>query len=197
MKNEEKTKGESTRERIIATARKLFATLGYEGTSTEAVLAESGVSRGALYHHFDNKEALFSAVLEAVEVDLAAASSRAVAGLTDPLAALRAGFATFLDKAAEPEVRQIILIDSRVVGWQKWRAIEERYGLGDIKRGLGLLAQSGRLRAEKVDILAHILLASAMEVAFWIARAENPAEATEQGKREFAEVLERVVGGGG
>jgi AcrR family transcriptional regulator len=191
-----KTKGESTRERIIATARRLFATLGYEGTSTEAVLAESEVSRGALYHHFDNKEALFAAVLEAVEVDLAAASARAAAGATDPIAALRAGFAKFLDKAAEPEVRQIVLIDSRVVGWQKWRAIEEHYGLGDIKRGLNLLVQSGRLRPDKVDILAHILLAAAMEVAFWIARAENPTEAAEKGKREFAEVLERVVGGG-
>jgi AcrR family transcriptional regulator len=196
MEKSKKTKGASTRERIIATARKLFATLGYEGTSTEAVLAESGVSRGALYHHFENKEALFTAVLEAVEVDLAAASARGAAGAADPVAALRAGFSTFLDRASEPEVRQIILIDSRVVGWQKWRAIEERYGLGDVKRGLGLLAQSGRLPAEKVDILAHVLLAAAMEVAFWIARAENPAEAAEKGKREFAEVLERLVGGG-
>src|SRR6516225_6049212 len=79
----------STKAKIIATARRLFASAGYEGTSTEAVLEESGVSRGALYHHFENKQALFAAVLEAVEVDITAATARARANVADPLEALR------------------------------------------------------------------------------------------------------------
>src|SRR5580693_1534550 len=110
--SEKNEKGISTRERIVGTARRLFAASGYEGTSTETVLQESGVSRGALYHHFENKEALFEAVLDAVEADVARRTAHASANATDPVEALRAGFAAFLELACEQEVRQIVLIDA-------------------------------------------------------------------------------------
>src|SRR5262249_29675840 len=127
----------ATRANIIAAARALFAHRGYDGTSTEAVLEEAKVSRGALYHHFENKEALFAAVLEAVEVDITAATGRARANVTDPVEALCQAFDRFLGMASEAEVRQIVLTDAHsVLGWQKWREIEERYGLGRLKQAL-------------------------------------------------------------
>jgi AcrR family transcriptional regulator len=187
--------GTLTRERIVATARRLFAASGYEGTSTETVLEESGVSRGALYHHFDNKEALFAAVLEAVELDIANATARASANVRDPVAALRAAFAAFLDLACTPEVRQIVLIDAHsVVGWQKWRECEERHGFGRLKEGLRLLASLGRMREEMVDIYAHILLAALIEVAFLIARAPDPVERARTGRTAMDELLDRLLG---
>src|SRR5258708_11049429 len=64
-------RGQATRRQLVAAATTLFATRGYEATSIEAVLEEAGVSRGALYHHFEDKRALFEAVLEAVATDLA------------------------------------------------------------------------------------------------------------------------------
>src|SRR5580693_3724981 len=97
--SEKNEKGISTRERIVGTARRLFAASGYEGTSIEAVLQESGISRGALYHHFENKEALFAAVLEAVEAEVAEATVVASRGIADPVEALRAGCYAFLDQA--------------------------------------------------------------------------------------------------
>ena len=187
-------KGISTRERIVATARRLFAASGYEGTSTETVLQESGVSRGALYHHFDNKEALFAAVLEAVEVDIAAETARAAANITDPAEALRAGFDAFLQMACEPEVRQIVLIDAHsVVGWQKWREIDERHGFGRLKAALKRIAATGRMREDMVDIFAHMLLASLFEVAFLIARASEPAVAVKTGRSAMNELLDRLL----
>ncbi|HEY6329126.1 MAG TPA: TetR/AcrR family transcriptional regulator, partial [Blastocatellia bacterium] len=128
-------KGAATKARIIAVARELFADKGYESTSTETVLKVAEVSRGSLYHHFENKEALFAAVLEAVEADVTAATGRARANITDPVEGLRAACDAFLQLACDPEVRQIILIDAHsVVGWEKWREIEERHGFGRLKQ---------------------------------------------------------------
>jgi AcrR family transcriptional regulator len=184
----------STRERIIAIARRLFAASGYEGTSTETVLQESGVSRGALYHHFENKEALFAAVLEAVEADIASATAHASADIDDPVKALHAGFDAFLGLACDQEVRQVVLIDAHsVVGWQKWREIDARHGFGRLKAGLRKIAATGRMREEMVDIFAHILLASLFEVAFLIARAPDPAVAADTGRVAMSQLLDRLL----
>jgi AcrR family transcriptional regulator len=188
--------GLATRERIIGTARQLFAAGGYEGTSTETVLEKSGVSRGALYHHFHNKEALFAAVLEAVEADVASATARASANAKDPVEALRAGFDAFLELARDPEVRQIVLIDAHsAVGWQKWREIDERHGFGRIKEALKLLAASGLIGEETVNIYAHMLLATLIEVAFLIAQARDPAAEAKIGRKAMNELLDRLLVG--
>jgi AcrR family transcriptional regulator len=187
-------KAASTKARIVAVARRLFASRGYDGTSTEAVLEESQVSRGALYHHFETKEALFAAVLEEVEVDITAATGRARANATDPVEALGAAFDSFLDMASESEVRQIVLTDAHsVVGWQKWREIEDRHGLGRLKQALKIVAAGGRIREGMVDVFAHILLASLLEVAFMVARSPDPQAATSTGRKAMKELLERLL----
>jgi AcrR family transcriptional regulator len=187
-------KAASTKATIVAVARRLFATRGYDGTSTEAILEESKVSRGALYHHFETKEALFAAVLEEVEVDITAATGRARANTIDPVEALSAAFDRFLDMASESEVRQIVLTDAHsVVGWQKWREIEDRHGLGRLKQALKLVATAGRMREDMVDVFAHILLASLLEVAFMVTRSPDPRAAASTGRKAMKELLERLL----
>ncbi len=189
----------SARDKILAAARPLFALNGYEHTSTETVLERSGVSRGALYHHFTNKQALFEAVLEALEEELAAAALEASATAADPIQGLRAAFASFLAAASTPEVRQIILIDAHsVLGWQKWREIEARYGFGLLKEGLRRAAHAGQLgpetlSPETLDLYAHMLLASLIEVAFLIARSPDPARETEQGTAALSRLIDRLL----
>lgn len=184
----------STKAKIIAVARQLFATRGYAGTSTEEILEEAQVSRGALYHHFENKEALFAAVMEAVEVDITTATARARGNVTDPLKALCLAFNAFLDLACETEVRQIVLMDAHsVLGWQKWREIEERYGLGRLKQALKLIAATGRIHEDMVDVFAHVLLASLIEVAFLVARSPEPHVAARTGRKAMKELLERLL----
>jgi AcrR family transcriptional regulator len=187
-------KAASTKATIIAVARRLFASRGYKGTSTEAVLEESKVSRGALYHHFETKEALFAAVLEAVEVDITAATGRARANKDDPVEALAAAFDSFLDMASESEVRQIVLTDAHsVVGWRKWREIEDRHGLGRLKQALKFVAAAGRIQEEMVDVFAHILLASLLEVAFIVAGSPDPQAAARRGRKAMRQLLERLL----
>lgn len=189
-------RGQVTRQRITATATRLFTDLGYEGTSIDHVLQECRISRGALYHHFGSKEALFTAVLEAVEAHIAATVGAAARDATDPLGALRLGCAAWLGLARDPTVRQIVLIDApSVIGWQAWREMDSRHGLGLLKAGLGLAAEAGRLRAEMVDVYAHVLLATLIEVALLIARSKDAAAAKQAGSQAVEQVLSSLVSG--
>ncbi len=188
-------KGQATRDRIVHVATELFAAAGYEGTSIETVLARSGVSRGALYHHFDDKEALFVAVLEAIEARIAQATVDASRGIADPVAALQAGCEAWVDVSRDPAVRQIVLIDApSVVGWQKWREIDARFGFGLLKGSLNRVAAAGRLRQDRVEMLAHILLAASMEVALVIARSADPAIAGASGKAALRDLIDKLLG---
>jgi AcrR family transcriptional regulator len=188
--------GQATRLQIVTTATRLFAQSGYEGTSIETVLAELAMSRGALYHHFASKEALFAAVLEATEADVADALVRASRGIADPVEALRAGCKAWLELAGQPAVRQIVLIDApAVLGWKAWREIEERYSLGLLKAPLRKMAAAGRLPAHLVDVLAHMLLAALNEVALTIARADDPRAATRSGQAAARRLIDGLTAG--
>jgi AcrR family transcriptional regulator len=187
-------RGLVTRQSLIATATGLFTKVGYDATSIEAVLRESGVSRGALYHHFDSKEQLFEAVLEALEAELAQATVAAAHGVTDPAKALQRGCDTFLDLAQTPKVRQIVLVDApAVLGWQKWREIDARHGFGLLKAVLASAADDGRVRRELVDTFAHMLLAALFEVALMVSRAENPEATLRSGRAALGELIDRLL----
>ncbi|MCM3924507.1 TetR/AcrR family transcriptional regulator [Frankia sp. AiPs1] len=173
-------RAEATRAALVTAARRLFVEKGYFDTSTEELVAAAGVgTRGALYHHFADKKALFLAVFEQVEEDLLAAAGPAGSG--DALARLRHGLLGFLDASLQPEVQRILLVDGpAVLGWRDWRAIEERYGLGAIHALLDLAVTEGTLPAQPLDVLAHILLAAIDEAALFIAGADDPAAARDQ-----------------
>ncbi len=158
------------------------------------MLQQTGISRGALYHHFKNKESLFEAVLDDVERELAGVAAKAAAGASDPVAALRAGCASFLMEATNPEVRQIVLVDAHsVVGWQKWRDIEERYGLGMLKQGLKAIAAAHRIPDQAVELYAHILLAAMIEVAFLASTSPDPTGATHEAMQILDALLSRLL----
>jgi AcrR family transcriptional regulator len=192
--NKKVERGQDTRLRMVSVATKLFGGLGYEATSVEAVLHDSGVSRGALYHHFSSKESLFEAVLEAIEAEIAAATIAASRNIADPAEALRVGCDTFLALAQTGSVRQIVLIDApSVLGWHKWREIEARHGFGLLKSALVAMAERGRMRRDLVDVFAHILLAALIEVALMIARADDPADALQSGRVALRQLTDKLV----
>jgi len=191
--NKNVARGEATRGQLIAIARRMFADRGYEDTSIEAVLKEAGVSRGSLYHHFASKEALFEAVAEDVETSVGEQTLAAAAGSDGPLAALRAGFLAWIRLAGDPVVRRILLIDApSVLGWERWRSMEEDHALGLIRAVLQVIADEGKLRPELVDTLAHVLLASVNEVALLVARSQDQEAAMKAGADAIDELLQRL-----
>src|SRR5262245_60296037 len=189
-------RGQATRQRLVATAGKLFAERGYDGTSIEDMLEALSISRGALYHHFDSKAAVFEAVLHEIEAEVAEATVVASRGARDPAAALRAGCEAFLDLARTPRIRQIVLIDApAALGWKKWREIEAQHGLGLLKAALGRAVQAGRLRSDQVDVFAHVLLAGLIEIALMVARSENSKAAAQHGRRALTKLIDSLVAG--
>lgn len=191
--NKNVARGEATRGQLIAVARRMFADRGYEDTSIEAVLREAGVSRGSLYHHFASKEALFEAVAEDVETSVGEQTLAAARGSGGPVAALRAGSLAWIRLAGDPVVRRILLIDApSVLGWDRWRAMEEQHALGGIRALLQMIADEGKLRPELVGTLAHVLLASVNEVALLVARSDDKETAMKAGADTVDELLRRL-----
>ena len=122
------------------------------------MLDAAGVSRGSLYHHFKSKEALFEAVLDAAEVRIGEATLLAAAGAgDDPVAALRAGALEWIRLAGDPVVQRIVLIDApAVLGWERWREIEEQNALGNLRVAMQAVADDGRIDADaRRSVRAH------------------------------------------
>ena len=193
--NKKVQSGLETRREIVAAATRLFAAQGYVAVSIESVLAACQISRGALYHHFASKEALFEAVFEAMEVAIAEKVVARSAGAGSALAGLVAGCDAFLDLAADKAVRRIVLTDAPIaLGWEKWREIDTRHGFGLLKAALDQANRAGALPAALTDSFAHMLLASLMEVALLVARADDRPTALANGKGAIRTLLERVFG---
>jgi len=188
-------RGAATREHLITVATGLFTERGYEGTSIDAVLQAAEVSRGSLYHHFRGKDALFEAVLEALEVDVGQRVMEAAADAPDPATALRRGCVAWVRLAGDPIVRRVLLIDApSVLGWDGWRALEERHALGLIKAVVGVIAAEGGLAPELVDVFSHVILAAMNEIALLVARSDRLEAAMGEGADAIDEVLSRLVG---
>lgn len=189
-------RGRATRQRLITVATELFADRGYEATSMEAILERAGASRGALYHHFAGKDRLFEAVVEAVhgQVGQATLAAATASGETEAHGLLKAAELAWIRLAGEPVVRRILLIDApTVLGWRRWREIEEQAGLGMLKEVLRQAAAAGRVPAELVDSFAHILLAVGNEMALVIALADDVAAAQATAEAAVDEFLSRLL----
>jgi AcrR family transcriptional regulator len=192
--NQNAARGQATREHVVDVATELFATAGFDGTSVDAVMRAAGVSKGALYHHFPGKEALFEAVLDRITERVEAALAVAAVGVDTPAGLLRVGCAAWIRQAVDPVVQQIMLIDApAVLGWQRWREREEANTLGAVRGALTEAAAQGVLDPRHVDVFAHALLAMVNELALMLARAERPADALVDAESALHELLDRIL----
>lgn len=181
---------EATRNTLVNTARRLFAEKGYADTSTEEILGAAGVSRGAMYHHFTDKRALFRAAFEAVENDLTARVIEAASTEAAPFGQLQNGFAAFLDQCSNPEVQRIVMLDGpTVLGWDTWHEIDEQYAFGTLKAVLTAASDQQLIGIETVEPLSHLLLGAVMQAGMVVARAPDPEDAKRAMTTTFARLL--------
>jgi AcrR family transcriptional regulator len=186
--------GRATRGQLIEVATQLFTEHGYEGTSIEAVLSAAGVSRGALYHHFAGKEALFEAVLTAVSERITVELSAVIGDCTDPVDALRTAALAWISLAADPVIQRIVLVDApSVLGWDRWRTMDDGRTLGTLRAMLQAVSDSGRLPAELVSPFSHMLLAALDELVLVVARSSDSTAAVAEGRMAVEAFLERLL----
>jgi AcrR family transcriptional regulator len=198
VKRTQAERSQATRDALIEAARALFAERGYADVGTEEIVRAAGVTRGALYHHFDGKQDLFEAVYERVEAELAQeiASGALEAGAADPLKAMRAGAEMFLRACTEPEAQRIVLLDGpSVLGWDRWREIAAEHGLGLIEATLQAAIEARAIPEQPVRPLAHVLMGALDEAAMLVARAEDPARMREEVGRTLDSLLVALSAG--
>jgi AcrR family transcriptional regulator len=182
----------ATKEALIRAARPLFAAEGFAAVGTEAIVRAAGVTRGALYHQFNDKTELFAAVFEVVEAELTRRIGEAVdaSGLTDPVELMKLGARTWLDACAEPEAHRIVLVEApAVLGWIRWREVGLRYGLGLVQSLLSYAIEVGSIRRQPVEPLAHVLIGALDEAALYVSQAEQPDDA----RADVVAVLEELL----
>ncbi|MEJ2860067.1 TetR/AcrR family transcriptional regulator [Actinomycetospora flava] len=167
---------ERTRRALVAQARALFATRGYGDVGLAEIVAAAGVTKGALYHQFDGKTALFRAVLADVAAEVAdAVVAAAEAQGDDPWAQLTAGSRAFLEASTDPAVARIALVDGpAVLGWTEWRAVDEATSGRHLVEALETLVARGVLAPRPVAPLAHLLGGAMNEAALWLAVTDEP-----------------------
>ena len=181
----------TTTRALLDAARSLFAEKGYHGTAAEEIVRRAGLTRGALYHHFEDKKDLFRVVVDEMEGEIdeeIEAAERAQSGLPE---AVMAGYRAFVDAVLDPEMRRTFFLEGpAVLGWE-WREIDARHAVGKIEEGLEALIAEGFVEPQPVGPLARLINGTLLEAAFFVAASEDP----EAARDEVWGAMKRLVGG--
>ncbi|TWT14897.1 TetR/AcrR family transcriptional regulator [Reyranella sp. CPCC 100927] len=181
---------EATRLALLQAAKTLFASQGYQATGIEAVAQAARVTRGALYHHFDDKKALFDAVV----VDLQAKAAHTIATRAraepDKWRRLRVGTDAFLEVCLDPAYRWLVIQEApAILGRRRYQEIDEAYPLGLMTATLISLRRDGELTFDDPDLLSRMISAMICEVAQLLADSETP----ETLRPRVQEALDRML----
>lgn len=173
-----RTQAERTRlttEQILAVARAAFAADGFDATSIDVVVERAGMTKGALYHHFAGKRALFAAVYEDEQRAIGQAVLRAARGGGDSWQNFLRGCRGFFDAVLDPGVQRITLIDApAVLGWEAMRDLEDEHVTSLMRQGLSMAIGDGHLAPQRVEPLAHLIHGAMCEAAMTVARSADP-----------------------
>ncbi|WP_198663710.1 TetR/AcrR family transcriptional regulator [Jiangella endophytica] len=168
---------EATFVALVTEARRQFARDGYAAVSLAGIVDALGLTKGALYHHFTNKAALFQAVVERVQAQVAERVVAAAEERPDAWGQLTAGCEAFLRAGADPEVQRIMLIDGpAVLGWDDWRALDDASSGRHLREALQSAVDDGVLAPQPVEPLTHLLSGAMNEAALWLARSDDPRD---------------------
>ena len=189
VKSRQAENSAATRASLLKIARRFFADRGYAETATEESVRRARVTRGALYHHFKDKQDLFRAVLHQEQSRVAAKCAEAAAKQSDPWRALMAANEAFLEACLDPAVQQIVLIDApAVLGLEGFRQSDESYYLAGLKAAIEAAIAAGIIEPQPVESLAHMIMGSMNEAARLIAYASDKQRA----RREVSESANRI-----
>jgi AcrR family transcriptional regulator len=188
--NEKRSQG--TREKLLKTGRNLFASKGFAKVSAEELVTAAGLTRGALYHHFEGKSGLFAGVYEKMQQEMAARVEKMVAAEPGPWEELTAGIMAYLAACEKPDIQRIFFEDGpAVLGWERCREIDARHTMALLERGIADAMRNGELDPLPLKPLMLFLAGALREAGMWIASSREPNVA----KKEAAQVLGRVFSG--
>lgn len=181
MPRTQQDRSKTTKTALMTAARPMFAERGYANVAADEIVAAAGLTRGALHHHFKDKQGLFRAVFEQVETELTDEVAAAVAEAPDTPSRMEVSLRTFLDACQRPEVLRIALLDApTVLGWDTWREIESGHGLRLIDQLMAQAAAEGVLAHEPSEVLVRFVFSLLVEGVLVIAHADDANAARAQ-----------------
>lgn len=182
-----------TTARLLAAARHSFATLGYGETSMDALCAEAGLTRGALYHHFGGKEGLFEAVLRQIDAEVGTRLEAVFDQSPDAWDGVKACCRAYLRMALEPEISRVMLRDAPAVLGQRFRDVDTQSSLEPTMEALTRLMAEGRIRTLDPEALARLLNGALVDAALWIAASPDPAEPLRRSEEAMLALLDGLA----
>lgn len=183
---------QATRDAIVAAAAALFGRKGFAATIIDEIAASAGVAKGAVYHYFPNKEAVFEAVLRQTSAALAADITAKVVHASDVLTMLARGTEAYFAACAQGATGRILLKDGpAVLGWARWREIDEEHFGRAIPRALASAMDQQLIDSQPIGPLSRLLLGAVTEAAAACATSDDPATTG----REHAAAFERLIQG--
>ncbi|MEK1870035.1 MAG: helix-turn-helix domain-containing protein [Ensifer adhaerens] len=163
-------RSDTTRAAILDAARGLFVTRGYADTSTPDIVAAAGLTRGALYHHFEDKKALFRAVAEREAIAVATSIEQATSGDLSARQALKVGARAYFDAMREPGRIRLLLLDGpAVLGKLEMMAIDVANAQRTLEEGIAEAMAPATVSAERLSAMASLLSAAFDRAALDIA----------------------------
>lgn len=178
MPRSSKAQSEVTGRTIREIAREMFSTRGYQSVRLEEVAEAAGMTRGAVYHHHKNKQALFEAVLDDVHAEVEADVVRAAEEHDDAWTQLEAGCLAFLRASTAPDVARILLVEGpAVIGWDAWRSHDRHHSYRQLEEVLQELEDAGEVAAGTARSAAPLLSGAMNEAALWLAGSSDPEDA--------------------
>lgn len=171
----------ATKRALVEAAAELFTEHGYASTSLDAIVAEARVTKGALYHHFTGKQALFEAVFEQVEGDTAQAISKAVKGVKDPWEKSLEGLRAFLDAVQDPTYRRVVVQEGpAILGYERFREQEERSSFAIVLDIVNTVLSAGPwdLKEPMIDVFTRIFFGALNSAGESVAVSEDPEVAS-------------------
>jgi AcrR family transcriptional regulator len=185
---------QATRTALLAAATRRFAERGFAGTALEEIAADIQATRGAVYHHFAGKTALFEAVFEQLETAAINRATAAASSATSPRDAAFAALDAFLDDCCDPVYGKVVWHEAPLaLGWHRWRECEEKFAYGLVEQLIGALMDSGELERQPLETLTRI--AFSMLSAAGLALSETPGPDKPRVRAEYGAVIRRLISG--
>jgi len=174
---------EQTREALLLAARKSFIEKGYQKTSLDEVALSERLTKGALYHHFKTKKALFSAVFDQELSSATLIIMQALEGELDAEAKTHAAIDCFLTIALEKDYQRIILKEGPLaLGWQEWREKEQTSSISLIRHLLTEMKQANKIKTDEINLAASMIIGALIEMVYQISDSEDQKEEAHKAK---------------
>ncbi|WP_037862908.1 TetR/AcrR family transcriptional regulator [Streptomyces sp. NRRL S-340] len=183
---------ENTRRTLLDTGLRLFSERDYASVSAEELVRTAGLTRGALYHHFNGKPGLFEAVFEELERQATERIRTAIAPVSDPRERAYRGVDAFLEVCADDTYRHVVLQQGPVaLGWPRWRELDHLHLGGLVLDIVNAALEAGRLRPHPATLVARAFYGALTELSITITETDEP----EQARTQAAALVRDLIGG--